>query len=59
MLSQIVTHSFPWDESDEFALCGARLAETDVHMTQPTCAACQAALEARELALEAEIEGAA
>jgi hypothetical protein len=55
MLQQTVTHYHPWDTSDTFAACGARLTDTDGHATQPTCPACAAHLAA-EAALEASIE---
>jgi hypothetical protein len=52
MLTETVTHYFPWTESDTFAYCGYRMRETDVHATQPTCAACAARQAAEEQAIE-------
>jgi hypothetical protein len=58
MLTQTVTHYFPWDDSgdddrDPIAYCGHRVTAADAHATQPTCAVCAATLDAVEAAFEA------
>ena len=56
MLTNTVTHYFPWDESDArdpIAYCGRRVTATDAHSPAPTCATCAETLDALEAAFEA------